>query len=268
MILYGIKDYTVNGKTELKKTLDTFSTKPVLGILVVGNDPASERYVRNKIKDCKEVGIETVLDCLPIDCTTDFFLFKLRELDCKCDYIIVQKPLPRNIEEYFNSIKEVELKPEKDIDALTKNSIFKACTPYGMIDYINHLGIDLTGKNCVVIGRSELVGKPLAKLLIDNDATVTLCHSKTKDIYKFCKFADIIFCAVGKSRFLDCSRVNPFATIFDVGINFNEDGKMCGDCYNVVSYQDITPVPGGVGLLTRFALIKQIVEDWSGKNAN
>lgn len=162
-------------------------------------------------------------------------------------------PLPEHI-----SAEKVKLAiaPEKDVDGFHPMSKFQACTPKGIIDYLDMCRFRFTGSNVLVIGRSDIVGRPLAKMLLDRDATVTVCHSKTKDLWRHIEMADLIICAVGKAKFLNCYAIH--VPVIDVGINFNENGKLVGDCYNTEN-REITPVPGGVGLLTRVALLENVV---------
>lgn len=253
--LINIKEFYKEGREQIKKRVSELP--PIsLGIIWIGDSAASEKYVNNKIKDCEYVGIKTQLFHKE-DMIDDEFISLILSVNNLYDYIIVQKPLPEHLEKVFNECKH-RINPCKDIDAANSDMFFYACTPYGICQYLDANQIDVDGKDITIIGRSDLVGKPLAKMLTDKNATVTLCHSHTKDIYKHTRDADIVVCAVGHRKFLNCEKVNPFAIIIDVGINFDENGKMCGDCYNSVWTQQVTPVPGGVGLLTRLALIDQM----------
>lgn len=159
-------------------------------------------------------------------------------------------PLPAHID--LEKVKSV-IDPKKDIDGFTATSAFKACTPLGIMIYLAHCGFKFKGANVVILGRSELVGKPLAEMMTNAHATVTLCHSATKNVWDFINSADLIVSAVGKVNFLNCYAI--WCPVVDVGINFTKDGKMVGDCYNTEG-REVTPVPGGVGLLTRCALLE------------
>lgn len=252
MILKDIKEFTKNWKAALAEEVST--KNPInFTIIQVGENEASTRYVRNKIKDCEEVGIKTSLIKYPNDISENFLLDEICSEQKYADAIMVQLPLPAHI-----SVKRVAaiLDPKKDVDGFAINSLFEPCTAKGIMDYLKYCEFQFTGAHVVVIGRSEIVGKPVAKLLTDADATVTLCHSKTKDIDRFTHAADLIICAVGKEHFLNCYSL--YCPIIDVGINFNNEGKLVGDCFNTED-RLVTPVPGGVGLLTRCALLDNIV---------
>lgn len=260
----NIKQYVKDFRTAVKEDIKTFRRPPTLGIVQVGDNPVSTKYVNNKIKDCAEVGIKTILKKIDEGISPNRFISEVKGFVGCVDYIIVQKPLPTQLEDVFQENLNDLIPKEKDIDGFRDDSIFYPCTPFGIITYLEDSEVSLDGKKCVVIGRSSLVGRPMARMLINKNATVTLCHSHTSldSLYDYCKSADIIVCAVGKGRFFDCNKVNPNAIIIDVGINFDENGKLCGDCVNGFDTQQITPVPGGVGLLTRKALIEQIYNNW------
>lgn len=231
------------------------SSKPRLAIIQVGDNEASNRYVRNKEKDCREVNIECKIFKLEEDILEEELLKYVINIQNDCDGIIVQLPLPPHIDE-----KKViaAIRPEKDVDGFHPNSEFKPATPKGIMDYLVMSDFPVAGKLVVIIGRSEIVGKPLAKMMTDANATVVLCHSYTKeeDLKKLISLADLVVCAVGKAKFLDCSEIN--CPVIDVGINFDENGKLVGDCYNTEG-KEVTPVPGGVGLLTRCALLDNVI---------
>ncbi len=244
---------------------------PKLAVIIVGDDPASRSYVRGKHKDCRECGIESLDIELPRDISQERLLEEVRKLneDESVHGILVQLPLPRHIDEFTVTNTIV---PEKDVDGFTSINMgnlmtgkdcFVPCTPQGCLDLINYAGVDVKGKDVTVIGRSNIVGKPLASLLIRNDATVTVCHSKSKDIPGKTRRSDIVIVAVGRQGFLTGDMLSEGAVVIDVGINRNSEGKICGDadfdsCYPVVSR--ITPVPGGVGLMTRVNLLKNTVK--------
>lgn len=228
---------------------------PRLAIIQVGDNEASNRYVRNKEKDCREVGIECVVSKFSADITEDELLKNIIHIQDSCDGIIVQLPLPPHIDE---KTVIAAIHPEKDVDGFHPNSEFKPATPKGIMDYLALSDIDIDGKLVIIIGRSNIVGKPLAKMMTDANATVVLCHSHTskKDLKMLTSLADLIVCAVGKAKFLDCSEID--CPVIDVGINFDENGKLVGDCYNTEG-KEVTPVPGGVGLLTRCALLDNVI---------
>lgn len=232
-----------------------------LAVVLVGENPASQVYVRNKIKACEEVGIRSYAYYLPAETSqneVEDLLASLAE-DGNVNGILVQLPLPKHI----NSESALRLIPEsKDVDGFSANNIGKlclnsqslvACTPYGVMKMLEHERIELCGKNVVVVGRSNIVGKPMAMLLINADATVTVCHSKTKNLKEQCLKADVLVVAIGKAKFITADMVKDGAVVIDVGMNRDENGKLCGDVdfENVkqkCSY--ITPVPGGVGPMT------------------
>ncbi len=232
-----------------------------LAVIIVGNDPASKVYVNNKKKGCEQVGINSYEYALPEETTTQELLQLINRLnsDTKVDGILCQLPLPAHIDEktVINSIA-----PEKDVDAfhpvntghiMIGDYSFLPCTPAGIIEMLKFYGIEISGKECVVIGRSNIVGKPMAMLLLQNNGTVTVCHSKTENLAEVTRRADILVAAVGKANFVTPDMVKDGAVVIDVGMNRNAQGKLCGDAdfENVkdkCSY--ITPVPGGVGPMT------------------
>ena len=232
-----------------------------LAVILAGNDPASQVYVRNKIKACEETGIKSYAYYLPEDVTQK----QLEELiislsvDDAVDGILVQLPLPAGLD----ADSALELIPtEKDVDGFSKENIGKlalneeclaACTPNGVMKMLESKNISVKGKKAVVVGRSNIVGRPMALLLLNADATVTICHSKTKDLKKECLEADILVAAIGKPRFIKGDMIKNGAVVIDVGMNRDDDGKLCGDvdfegAKDKCSY--ITPVPGGVGPMT------------------
>ena len=258
MIGLNIKNYVAQEKEILKEKIkrqkdsNLLITPPVLNIVQVGNIEASNRYVRNKVKDCEEVGIDAKVHHLPETITT----YELASfVDDLWGPTIVQLPLPEGV-------KAPKIKPWWDVDGFGPEAKHTPCTPGGIIDYLDAAGFDYEGKLAVVIGRSEIVGKPMAKLLLDKNCTTAVVHSKTReDIKKLLLLeADLIVCAVGKAGFLDPQDC-PRAFIVDVGINFDENGKLVGDVEKCASEaKRITPVPGGVGLLTRLKLMKNTVD--------
>lgn len=232
-----------------------------LAVIIVGNDPASKVYVNNKKKGCAKVGINSYEYALPEETTTEELLELINKLneDSKVDGILCQLPLPKHIDEktVINSIT-----PSKDVDAfhpvntghiMIGDYSFLPCTPAGIIEMLKFYNIEISGKECVVIGRSNIVGKPMAMLLLHNSGTVTVCHSKTQNLAEVCRRADILVAAVGKAKFVTVDMVKDGAVVIDVGMNRNEEGKLCGDV-DFEGVKDkcsfITPVPGGVGPMT------------------
>lgn len=232
-----------------------------LAVIIVGNDPASKVYVNNKKKGCTEVGINSYEYALPEETTTEELLELINNLnnDDKVDGILCQLPLPKHIDEktVINSII-----PQKDVDAfhpvntghiMIGDYSFLPCTPAGIIEMLKFYNIEISGKECVVIGRSNIVGKPMAMLLLHNSGTVTVCHSKTQNLAEVCRRADILVAAVGKANFVTADMVKDGAVVIDVGMNRNAEGKLCGDV-DFEGVKDkcsfITPVPGGVGPMT------------------
>ena len=253
MILKNIKEYVAKRKAALKETIEKFVKAPSLAIIQVGNVEASNRYIRNKIKDCQEVGINAHWYHYDIAIGEDELITEIKDLQEHYDGVIVQLPIPEHLRE---EVVLAAITPDKDIDGFGPLAPYSPATAKGIMDYLEYCQFDLSGKNVVIIGRSNIVGKPLAKLMTDRDATVTLCHSKTKRIHKHIENADLVVSAVGRPQFLNCYPIH--IPVIDVGINF-VDGKMCGDCYNT-EFRDVTPVPGGVGLLTRLALLDNVVK--------
>ena len=251
----NIKEFCVERKAHLKEIIEQDYPdgidNPRLAVFQIGNVEASTRYIKNKKKDCEEVGIEFEWYYYPEDITTNELVCEIKDMINYVDGLIVQMPLPNHID--IEAIKTA-IDPSIDVDGFHPLSWFHPCTPVGIIDYLaTGCNFDFTGKNVTIFGRSDIVGKPLAKMLTDLDATVTLCHSKSKDKWQYIDGADLIISAVGKAGFLNCYAIH--VPVIDVGINFDENGKLVGDCINTES-RDVTPVPGGVGLLTRVALLE------------
>ena len=269
-------------RLELKDSISKFIVEsghtPGLAVVLVGEDPASQVYVRNKHKACLEVGINSYEINLPGDTTEEKLISVIDELnsDNNVDGILVQLPLPKQINEerVINRINT-----NKDVDAFSPanvgkimigNYTFLPCTPAGVMELLKHYNIAIEGKNCVVIGRSNIVGKPMAMLLLEKNGTVTVCHSRTQNIGEICRSADIIVVAVGRAGFLKADMVKPGAVVIDVGINRGTDGKLCGDVAfdeveKIASY--ITPVPGGVGPMTITMLLKNTLSAAKNQNA-
>lgn len=251
-------------KDEVKEKVEQLSKKgiqPCLAVILVGDDPASQVYVRNKKRACEYCGIKSLNYELPEETTEKELLALVDELNNskECTGILVQLPLPKHIDENKVLLK---IKPEKDVDGFHPYNVgllsigkadLKACTPAGCIELIKRSGVDITRKNCVVVGRSNIVGKPVGMLLLSENGTVTTCHSKTKNMSEICKSADILVVAIGKEKFIKADMVKEGAVVIDVGINRMENGKLCGDVdFDEVEKKAslITPVPGGVGPMT------------------
>ena len=246
--------------------------KPGLAVILVGENPASAVYVRNKVKACADAGFHSVLEKYDADLTEAALLARIAALnaDPAIHGILVQLPLPKHIDDH----KVIEaISPAKDVDGfhvasagalLVGETGFKACTPYGCMKMLESIGMkDLRGKHAVVIGRSNIVGKPMALMLLQANATVTVCHSGTADLGAMTRQADIVVAAVGKRNVLTADMVKPSAVVIDVGMNRNDEGKLCGDVdfagvQNVAGW--ITPVPGGVGPMTITMLLVNTLE--------
>ena len=245
---------------------------PGLAVVLVGDNPASQVYVRNKVKACEDVGFHSVLEKYDASMTEEQLLARVQALnnDPSIHGILVQLPLPKHIDDH----KVIEaISPLKDVDgfhvasagALMVGEVgFKACTPYGCMKMLESIGMkDLRGKHAVVIGRSNIVGKPMAMMLLAANATVTVCHSGTADLAAMTRQADVVVAAVGKRNVLTADMVKPGAVVIDVGMNRNDEGKLCGDVdfegvKQVAGY--ITPVPGGVGPMTMTMLLVNTLE--------
>ena len=246
---------------------EKYGTAPGLAVIMVGDNPASAVYVRNKHKACLEVGMTSFEIKYDGDISESELLSKIDELnsDDRVDGILVQLPLPKHIDEQkvINRIS-----PTKDVDAfhpenvgkiMIGNYTFLPCTPAGIVELLKHYEVEIEGKSCVVIGRSNIVGKPMAHLLLERNGTVTVCHSRTKNLSEITRCADILVVAIGKSEFLTADMVKPGAVVIDVGINRRDDGTLCGDVkFDEVEKiaSKITPVPGGVGPMTITMLLK------------
>ncbi|MFD1864105.1 bifunctional methylenetetrahydrofolate dehydrogenase/methenyltetrahydrofolate cyclohydrolase FolD [Planococcus chinensis] len=244
---------------------------PGLAVVLVGDNSASLTYVKNKQRTCEALGMRSDLHEFPESLSEAELLSKIDELnnDPGIHGILVQLPLPKHIDE-FKVINAIS--PTKDVDGFHPISVgnmmigkeaFLPCTPHGIMKLLEHYGIDPAGKHAVVIGRSNIVGKPVGQLLLQKDATVTYCHSKTKDLPSFTRQADILVAAIGRAKFIDHTHIKPGAVIIDVGMNRDESGKLCGD----VDYADIletasfaTPVPGGVGPMTIAMLMENTLQ--------
>lgn len=255
-----IKEYVKKRKEEIKELVSLNLSKPCIVIVQVNEDAASNAYVKGKLKDAEELGINARLIKLPTSTTEVELLNLINELnnDNSVDGFIVQMPLPKQINE---DIVKLAIDPKKDVDGFHPLSKLYPCTPKGIIDYLHSENIQLIGKNAVVIGRSNIVGKPMARLLLNESMNVTVLHSKTKkeDMYRYIENADLIVIAIGKALFLDESfKYKKDAIIVDVGITRTEQG-LKGDAKEDLPVLLKTPVPGGVGLLTRLALFENLL---------
>ncbi len=245
-------------------------TTPGLAVILVGENQASQTYVRSKQKSCEQIGIHSELIKLPEDTTEESLLTEIDRLndDPAIDGILVQLPLPQQISE--RAVIE-RIAPQKDVDGfhpinigkmMTKDKTFLPCTPYGIVEMLKEAEIDISGQHVVVIGRSNIVGKPVGQLLLNENATVTYCHSHTKNLRDITKQADILIVAIGQAKFVKAADVKEGAVVIDVGMN-REDGKLCGDVdfeevKNIASH--ITPVPGGVGPMTITMLLENTIQ--------
>ncbi len=258
-------------RSEIKEQSSKFESqtgiKPGLAVIIVGSDPASQIYVRNKAKACDEVGFYSEVYELPEETTQDELLSLVHRLnnDPKIHGILAQSPLPKHLDE---KLIVDNISPSKDVDAFHPVNVgkimigdysFLPCTPAGVMELLKAYDIDPNGKSCVVIGRSNIVGKPMAMLLLHANGTVTVCHSRTKNLAEVTKQADIVVVAIGKAKFLTADMIKDGAVVVDVGMDRDQNGKLCGDadfdsCSQKASY--ITPVPGGVGPMTITMLMK------------
>ena len=250
--------------------------RPGLAVVLVGENPASQVYVRNKIKACEEAGIRSIEKRLPESTSEEDLLNLVRSLneDPSVDGILVQLPLPKHI----SDLKVIDtISPDKDVDGFHVNSAgrllvgrpgFRPCTPAGIAEMLDSIGFDCSGKRAVVVGRSNIVGKPMALMLLERNATVTIAHSRTKDLPAVCREADLLVVAVGRAKLVTADYVKEGAVVIDVGMDRDENGKLCGDV-NTESVLEkasyVTPVPGGVGPMTIAMLLTNTVSAALGK---
>ena len=282
------KETAASLRAELKKDIEEFAEKrnrrlPRLIIFQVGNDPASNTYVQNKIKACEEVGIKARLMKLESSITEDELIQLIREVNSRTNEsiyngVFVQLPLPEHINE--NRIIQM-INPNQDVDGFSIENVgtlmlkhpkidaFIPCTAWGIINLLQEYDIPIVGKHCVIVNRSAIVGKPLAMMLLQKDATVTICHSKTENLKEICQQADILITAIGKPKFFTKDYIKQNAIVIDVGMNRDENGKLCGD----VDFDDvidkvtaITPVPGGIGPMTVTILLYNVYKAWTQYN--
>ena len=274
-ILIDGKDIAAKVRAELREEVETMAKerkkRPALAVILVGEDPASQIYVRNKQRACEDVGVLSEIYTLGENVSQESLEYIINSLAERRDIdgILLQMPLPKGLD----PVKALKcIPPEKDVDAFHPDNVghimrgdyrFLPCTPAGVMELIRRYDIDISGKECVVIGRSDIVGKPMAMMLLHSGGTVTICHSKTRNLAEHTRRADILVSAVGKAGFVTADMVKNGAVVIDVGINRNADGKICGDVdFTAVepkaSY--ITPVPGGVGPMTVAMLMKNTVK--------
>jgi len=293
MLIIDGKKVSSDLKAEMKVRVDenraATGKVPGLTVIIVGEDPASQVYVRNKAKSCVEIGMNSTVVEMPASTSQEDLLAKIEELNNDPDVhgILVQQPLPKQIDEFAVTLA---IDPAKDVDGFHPENLgrlvmghldkcFVSCTPYGILELLGRYGIETKGKHCVVVGRSNIVGKPMANLMLQKleatNCTVTICHSATKDIPSYTRQADILIAAIGKARFITADMVKPGAVVIDVGINRIDDpttksgSRLVGDVdyeglYNVASA--MTPVPGGVGPMTIAMLLKNTLQSFERTN--
>ncbi|MBM7646320.1 methylenetetrahydrofolate dehydrogenase (NADP+)/methenyltetrahydrofolate cyclohydrolase [Scopulibacillus daqui] len=268
------KEIAKDKRQAMKQTIEELKNKnihPGLAVLLVGENPASLSYVKGKIRDCEEVGIHSELKQYPTSISEDDLLNEIKKYNQAdhIDGILVQLPLPDHISEQ----KVIEtISPEKDVDGfhpislgkmLAGQDTFLPCTPFGIIDMVKRMNIEISGKHVVIVGRSNIVGKPAGQLFLNENATVTYCHSKTQDLRYYTKQADILVVAAGKAELIGREDVKEGAVVIDVGMNRNDSGKLVGDvAFDEVKEKAgyITPVPGGVGPMTRTMLLHNTIK--------
>lgn len=275
-ILNG-KELSAKIKAQLHEEVKTLDGKVGLAVIIVGDNPASRVYVNNKKKACEEIGFVSEEYALNETTTQEELISLIQQLNQKksINGILVQLPLPKHLDE--KAVIET-ISPEKDVDAFHVSNVgriligdyhFLPCTPAGVMELIHEAGIDVAGKECVVIGRSNIVGKPMALLLLHENGTVTVCHSKTQNLKEVTKRADILVVAIGRAKFVTADMVKKGAVVIDVGMDRDENGKLCGD----VDFESvepiagaITPVPGGVGPMTIAMLMKNTLNAYKLQN--
>lgn len=261
------KTLAAQKKAAIRAEVERLARTPGLAVVLVGENPASQIYVRGKARDCEECGIRCMDFRLPAQTTESELLTLIAELNGRADVdgILVQLPLPEGIRE--RRVLEA-IAPEKDVDAFHPENVgrlvqgqarYLPCTPAGVMELLRAAGVDPAGRRAVIVGRSNIVGKPMALLLLQADATVTVCHSRTPDLADECRRADILISAVGRRGLITADMIKPGAAVVDVAMNRDEDGKLCGDVDFAAACAvaaHITPVPGGVGPMTRAMLME------------
>ena len=258
-------------KARIKGEVEALSKRPGLAVIIVGDNPASRIYVNHKKKDCEECGIYSEEYALPEATTEEELLALVARLnaDAKISGILIQSPIPKHLDEDF-IVSHID--PKKDVDAFLPVNVghimigdydFLPCTPAGVMELLHAYDIPVEGRECVVVGRSNIVGKPQAMMLLHENGTVTMCHSRTRNLAEVTRRADILVAAVGKAKFITADMVREGATVIDVGMNRDENGKLCGDAdFEAVKEKAayITPVPGGVGPMTITMLLKNTLK--------
>lgn len=269
--IINCKELSSKLRQDIKREAVDWGVIPGLAVIIVGDNPASKTYVNNKKKACDEVGFYSEVYQLDDTVSTNEVIALVDKLNRKNDIdgILVQLPLPSHID--GKAVLDA-ISTEKDADALSENNmgrlllgtqVIAPCTPTGIMDILDNQQINVDGKHCVIVGRSDIVGKPMACLMLQRNATVTVCHSHTENLVEICKQADILIVAVGKENFITADMVKSGAVVIDVGINRNADNKLVGDVAfdNVVNkVSHITPVPGGVGVMTVTSLLKNTLK--------
>lgn len=269
--IINCKELSSKLRQDIKREAADWGVSPGLAVIIVGDNPASKTYVNNKKKACDEVGFYSEVYQLNDTVSTDEVIALVDKLNRKDDIdgILVQLPLPPHIDS--KAVLDA-ISTEKDADALSENNMGKLlldtqviapCTPTGVIDILDSQQIKVNGKHCVIVGRSDIVGKPMACLMLQRNATVTVCHSHTENLAEICRQADILIVAVGKANFITADMVKLDATVIDVGINRNANNKLVGDvAFDDVAHKAsyITPVPGGVGVMTVTSLLKNTLK--------
>ena len=263
----AVREYNLDKISERVAALKEKGVQPALAVIIVGNDPASRIYVNNKKNACERTGMRSLEFALPEETTTEELLDLIDRLnaDKSVNGILCQLPVPKHIDK--NAVLE-RILPEKDVDCFHPENVGRLsigsgslvpCTPMGMVKLLEYEGVDPTGKHCVIIGRSDIVGKPMAMLMLARNATVTVCHSKTRNLAEITNQADILVAAVGIPKFVKADMVKQGAVVLDVGMDRDENGKLCGDVdFEAVKEKAslITPVPGGVGPMTIAMLMR------------
>lgn len=270
--MISCKEYVEEQKKNLRERVSSYKKKPKLCVIQIGEDSASGIYVRNKKRNCEELGIEFehihITDCENTSQEDVILILDTLNADMDVNGIIVQLPIPGkyNVEELQNHID-----PKKDVDGFRKDSCFKPCTPKGIVDWLKYNNIEFGGLTATIVGRSKIVGLPLDQMLIEEGATVICCNSKTKNLTRYLYSSDIVVSAIGKPKYFNKYDFSEVDIIVDVGINRDENGKLCGDVdtlgfefFHPQTY--VTPVPGGVGLLTVASLMKNTIEAFELQN--
>lgn len=258
--MISCKEYVEKKKEILKNKVDKMKDKPCLVVAQIGNDEASNSYIKGKKKDCTEIGIKMIHEHIMDDSMSQEKvenIIRQYDADDTVDGIIIQLPIPK---QYNKNRLQKCIRPSKDVDGFKRNSWHRPCTPLGIMNWLKYNKVDLSSKDVAVIGRSDIVGKPLVNMMIEQGATVTCCNSKTENLKYYTQNADIVISAIGKTKYFDSTYFKKGQIIIDVGINKDEYGKLCGDVDGTYIYDSyVTPVPGSVGLLTRCQLVNNVV---------